>query len=75
MRDLLRDYADRGAPVLLSSHLLNEIEVIADDIVMIGNGRIVSQGTKIDLLHTAGTVVRGETSANSSGPSARGDSS
>jgi ABC-2 type transport system ATP-binding protein len=58
MRDLLRDYADRGGTVLLSSHLLNEIEVIAEDIVMIGNGRIVSQGTKTDLLHAASTVVR-----------------
>ena len=58
MRDLLRVYADRGGTVLLSSHLLHEIEVIADDIVMIGNGRIVSQGTKTELLHAAGTVVR-----------------
>ena len=60
MRDLLRGYADQGGTVLLSSHLLREIEVIADDIVMIGNGRIVSQGTKTDLLHAAGTVVRAE---------------
>jgi ABC-2 type transport system ATP-binding protein len=58
MRDLLRSYANRGGTVLLSSHLLHEIEVIADDIVMIGNGRIVSHGTKTELLHTAGTVVR-----------------
>jgi ABC-2 type transport system ATP-binding protein len=58
MRDLLRDYADRGGTVLLSSHLLHEIEVIADDIVMIDNGRIVSQGTKTDLLRAAGTIVR-----------------
>ena len=58
MRDLLRGYADRGGTVLLSSHLLHEIEIIADDIVMIGNGRIVSQGTKTELLHAAGTVVR-----------------
>jgi ABC-2 type transport system ATP-binding protein len=58
MRDLLRGYADRGGTVLLSSHLLHEIEVIADDIVMIGNGRIVSQGSKTELLHAAGTVVR-----------------
>jgi ABC-2 type transport system ATP-binding protein len=58
MRDLLRGYADRGGTVLLSSHLLHEIEVIADDIVMIGNGRIVSRGSKTDLLHAAGTVVR-----------------
>jgi len=58
MRDLLRDYADRGGTVLLSSHLLHEIEVIADDIVVIGNGRIVAQGTKAELLEAAGTVVR-----------------
>ena len=58
MRDLLRGYADRGGTVLLSSHLLHEIEVIADDIVMIGSGRIVSRGSKTDLLHAAGTVVR-----------------
>ena len=58
MRDLLRDYANRGGTVLLSSHLLHEIEVIADDIVVIGHGRIVAQGTKADLLAAAGTLVR-----------------
>jgi ABC-2 type transport system ATP-binding protein len=58
MRDLLRDYADNGGTVLLSSHLLTEIEIIADDIVMIGQGRIVSQGAKSELLAAAGTVVR-----------------
>jgi ABC-2 type transport system ATP-binding protein len=58
MRDLLRGYADRGGTVLLSSHLLHEIEIIADDLVLIGNGRIVAQGTKTALLHGAGTLVR-----------------
>jgi ABC-2 type transport system ATP-binding protein len=58
MRGLLRDFADRGGTVLLSSHLLHEIEVIADDLVVIGNGRIVAQGAKSDLLASAGAVVR-----------------
>jgi len=58
MRDLLRGYADKGGTVLLSSHLLHEIEVIADDLVVIGQGRIVAQGTKAELLATAGTLVR-----------------
>ena len=58
MRDLLRGFADDGGTVLLSSHLLHEIEVIADDLVVIGQGRIVAQGTKAELLAGAGTVVR-----------------
>jgi ABC-2 type transport system ATP-binding protein len=58
MRDLLRDFARQGGTVLLSSHLLHEIEVIADDLVLIGNGRIVADGTKAELLATAGTLVR-----------------
>ncbi|MFI5427749.1 ABC transporter ATP-binding protein [Aeromicrobium sp. UC242_57] len=58
MRDLLRNYADDGATVLLSSHLLHEIEVVADDLVVIGNGRIVAQGSKAELLASAGTLVR-----------------
>ncbi|HET9860195.1 MAG TPA: ATP-binding cassette domain-containing protein [Nocardioidaceae bacterium] len=58
MRGLLRDYANRGGTVLLSSHLLHEVEVIADEMILIGNGRIVAQGTKADLLQTAGTFVK-----------------
>ena len=58
MRDLLRGFADAGGTVLLSSHLLHEIEVIADDLVVIGQGRIVAQGSKSELLASAGTLVR-----------------
>jgi ABC-2 type transport system ATP-binding protein len=57
MRDLLRGFANRRGTVLLSSHLLHEIEVIADDLVVIGNGRIVAAGTKSDLLAAAGTFA------------------
>jgi ABC-2 type transport system ATP-binding protein len=58
MRGLLRRFADRGGSVLLSSHLLREIEVIADELVIIGGGRIVAQGTKTAMLAGAGTVVQ-----------------
>ncbi|WP_395656249.1 ABC transporter ATP-binding protein [Nocardioides sp.] len=54
MRGLLRGYAERGGTVLLSSHLLHEVEQIADEMILIGNGRIVAQGDKKSLLAGAG---------------------
>jgi ABC-2 type transport system ATP-binding protein len=58
MRGLLGDYAASGGTVLLSSHLLHEVEKVADDLVLIGHGRIVAQGTKDELLQTRGAYVR-----------------
>ncbi|RIV36803.1 ABC transporter ATP-binding protein [Micromonospora radicis] len=58
MRGLLRDFADRGGTVLLSSHLLREVEAVADRLVVIGGGRIVAQGDKDELLAGDGTLVR-----------------
>ncbi|GAA4372195.1 ABC transporter ATP-binding protein [Nocardioides caricicola] len=50
MRGLLKGYAERGGTVLLSSHLLHEVEQIADEMILIGNGKIVAQGDKKSLL-------------------------
>ncbi|GLY31235.1 ATP-binding cassette domain-containing protein [Kineosporia sp. NBRC 101731] len=58
MRGLLREFADRGGTVLLSSHLLHEIEAVADHLVVIGSGRIAADGSKQELLAGAGTLVR-----------------
>ncbi|MBS1879761.1 MAG: ATP-binding cassette domain-containing protein [Actinobacteria bacterium] len=58
MRGLLRDFADRGGTVLLSSHLLREVEAVADRLLIIGNGRIVGEGSIEELLAGAGTLVR-----------------
>jgi ABC-2 type transport system ATP-binding protein len=58
MRGLLRDFADHGGTVLLSSHLLREVEAVADRLVVIGAGRVVAQGDKDELLAESGTLVR-----------------
>jgi len=63
MRELLRDFADRGGTVLLSSHLLHEVEALADRLVIIDLGRIVAQGTREELLEGAGTIVQAEDGA------------
>lgn len=58
MRSLLRGFADRGGTVLLSSHLLSEVQIVADELVIIGHGRIVAEGSVEELLQQQGTRVR-----------------
>jgi ABC-2 type transport system ATP-binding protein len=60
MRELLRDFVDRGGTVLLSSHLLLEVEALADRLVIIDRGRIVAQGTRAELLSGTSTLVRAD---------------
>src|SRR4051812_22356923 len=60
MRGLLRGFADRGGTVLLSSHLLGEVEAVADRIIIIGDGRIQAQGTPAELLGASGSVVEAD---------------
>jgi ABC-2 type transport system ATP-binding protein len=57
MRGLLRGFADRGGTVLLSSHLLAEVQAVADRMIIIGGGRIRAQGTRAELLTASGTIV------------------
>jgi ABC-2 type transport system ATP-binding protein len=65
MRGLLKSYADRGGTVLLSSHLLHEVELIADEMILIGRGRIVAQGDKQSLLAGSGPAVAATTTVTS----------
>ncbi|MFC4553860.1 ABC transporter ATP-binding protein [Georgenia faecalis] len=58
MRDVLRSFADAGGTVLLSSHLLREVEAVADDVVIIGGGRILAQGSVVELLAAPGSTAR-----------------
>ncbi len=61
MRGLLKGYADRGGTVLLSSHLLHEVELIADEMILIGRGRILAQGDKQTLLAQKGQARQATT--------------
>ncbi len=58
MRQLLRGHAARGGTVLLSSHLLGEVEHTVDRLVVIGAGRIVADGPIGTLLAGDGVRVR-----------------
>jgi ABC-2 type transport system ATP-binding protein len=58
MRDLLRGHAARGGTVLLSSHLLGEVEHTVDRLLVIGGGRIVADASVAELLGSDGTAVR-----------------
>jgi ABC-2 type transport system ATP-binding protein len=58
MRTLLRDFAAAGGTVLLSSHLLGEVQATVDRLVVIAAGRVVARGTLDDLLTSSGLVVR-----------------
>lgn len=50
MRDVLRAAASRGCAVLLSSHFLHEVEQVADQLILIGQGRLLAQGSPAELL-------------------------
>jgi len=57
LRNLLRWRADQGGTVLVSSHQLAEVQLLADDLVVIDRGRLVHAGL-VDELATAGVRVR-----------------
>jgi ABC-2 type transport system ATP-binding protein len=50
LRDLLRGFADDGGAVLLASHVLSEVRQVADDLVVVGQGRVVAAGPLDDLV-------------------------
>lgn len=55
IRDLCRYYASVGRTVLLSSHLMSEVALTADDLVIIGQGRILATMTVTDFIEQHST--------------------
>ncbi len=58
VRSLFRECADEGRTVFVSSHLMSEVQLIADRVVIIGRGRLVADSTVSALLGAAGRRVR-----------------
>jgi ABC-2 type transport system ATP-binding protein len=56
LRDLLRSHAAAGGTVFVSSHLLAEVEHLADDVVVINRGRLVAQGSLAELQQSVALV-------------------
>ncbi|MEU0482366.1 ATP-binding cassette domain-containing protein [Streptosporangium sp. NPDC006013] len=69
IRHLMRSLAAEGRTVLLSSHLMSEMELTADRLVIIGRGRLVTETTVGELAarHDRGVLVRSPRAAELTG--------
>jgi ABC-2 type transport system ATP-binding protein len=59
-RQVIREDHHGGRTVLLSSHILAEVEALADRVSIIRNGRIVESGTLAELRHLTRTSIQAE---------------
>lgn len=57
MRPILRRYAESGRTVVISSHLLAEVEMTCSHVVVMHRGRVVLTGSVADLVESADTTV------------------
>ena len=56
LREVLRERRSRGVSILLASHAMQEVEALADRIVVISNGRNVGTGSRTALLSETGAA-------------------
>jgi len=57
MRTMITDLVDEGRTVVLSSHLLDEVERTCDAVAIVDHGRVIRQGPIDELIRGAGTMV------------------
>ncbi|WP_169948980.1 ABC transporter ATP-binding protein [Microbispora sp. H11081] len=64
IRELLREFAAEGHTVLLSSHLMSEMELTADHLVVIGRGRLITDASMRELTAVRDVFVRSSRAAD-----------
>ena len=57
VRELLEELRGRGVSVLLNSHLLSEVELVCDRVVIVDHGRTIAEGTPHDLVSAGGVEI------------------
>jgi ABC-2 type transport system ATP-binding protein len=57
VRELLEEVRSRGVSVLLNSHLLSEVELVCDRVVILLGGKVVAEGTTQELAHPRGVEI------------------
>ena len=73
VRDLLREMRDAGHCILLSSHIMAEVSVLCDQIIIIDNGRTVIEGTPDELRAHTGAEEMEDVFVSAVGPAAADD--
>ena len=58
MRDLLKTLAAEGRTMLVSSHLLSEMQQLADDVVILAAGKLIRQGPVDEVLGSMGAAMQ-----------------
>ena len=58
---ILEEVKARGISVILNSHLLSEVELVCDRVIIISSGRIVAEGTPADMVAQRGVEIETDT--------------
>jgi len=73
VRELLEELRGRGVAVLLNSHLLSEVELVCDRVVIVDHGRTIAVGTPHDLVSAGGVEIETAGGTQRFADAARGD--
>lgn len=73
VRELIASFGEQGVTVLLSSHVLAEVEQVCSSVTIIGNGRTLARGRVSELLAVGGTTYRVGVTNNAAAMTALGN--